>query len=102
MNARKLAAAIGTVALLIAMLPASVGATVAGAGFTTDDPGITDACLNGQPDHTTPDVNCNLYGEKADVWINGGPSGGQNSLTASTYFFPVLEQGRPQAPNDGA
>jgi hypothetical protein len=86
-------------ATLLFLLP-SASANVAGAAFTTDDPAMTNPCLNG-PAHTTPSVNCNIYGAKEDVWINGGPSGGQNHLTDGSYFFAVLEPGGQPDPNDG-
>jgi hypothetical protein len=77
-------------------------ANVAGAAFTSDNPqGGTNACLNG-PAHTTPSVNCNIYGAKTDVWINGGPSSGANSLSDGTYFFAVLDPGSQNDPNDGS
>src|SRR5438552_1038480 len=85
-------------ATLLFLLP-SASANVAGAAFTTDDPAITNSCLNG-PSHTTPSVNCNIYGAKEDVWINGGPSGGQNHLTDGSYFFAVLDPGGQPDPND--
>ena len=81
------------------LLPAGAGA-VSGAAFTTDNPGVTDPCLNG-PAHSTPSVNCNIYQHKVDVWINGGPSGGQNQLSSGTYFFAVLDPGGQKDPNDG-
>jgi len=95
---------------LLALLPVSpASANVNGAGFTTDHPGWTDgngytsqACENGNPGHTTPAVNCNIYDDKRDVWINGGPSGGQNHLTDGTYFFSVMVPGGQPNPNDGA
>jgi hypothetical protein len=79
--------------------------TVAGAGFTTtnpavdnptDDPAI-DLCLNGPGT-----VNCNLYGDKAYVWINGGPNQtGPSALSDGVYFFTVLEPSGQNDPNDG-
>ena len=81
------------------LLPGSTSAIVAGAAFTTDNPGVTDACLNGGS-HSSPGVNCNIYTAKGDVWINGGPSAGQNHLTDGTYFFAVLEPGGQPDPND--
>jgi len=78
----------GGAAVVSAAVMAAAPATAApaGAAFTTDNPGFgetsyTDqACLNG-PAHTSPEVNCNIYPDKRDVWINGGPSNGQNHLT---------------------
>ena len=93
-----------TLIAAIASLPFLVqaaSANVNGAAFTTDDPAVTNPCLNG-PSHTTPSVNCNIYGAKEDVWINGGPSGGQNHLSDGSYFFAVLDPGGQPDPNDGA
>src|SRR5881398_992086 len=96
-------AGITTLAAVAALLIVGSSAlrNVAGAAFTTDDPAVTNACLNG-PSHTTPSVNCNIYGAKEDVWINGGPSGGQNHLSDGTYFFAVLDPGGQPDPNDGS
>lgn len=91
-------AAVAVTAAIWLLLPASSGA-VAGAAFTTDNPAVTAACLNGGV-HTTPGVNCNIYTAKGDVWINGGPSAGQNHLTDGTYFFAVLVPGGQPDPND--
>jgi hypothetical protein len=82
---------------------------VSGAAFTTDNPGFAElspayvdqACTNGGP-HTTPGVDCNNYLDKRDVWLNGGPSGGQNHLSDGTYFFAVLVPGGQHDPNDGS
>jgi len=86
----------------MALFTSAASAIVAGAGFTTNDPNIdgNGTCLNGNSD-PNPSVNCNLYGSKSFVWINGGPSGGQNSLTDGTYFFAVLEPSGQNDPNDG-
>jgi len=74
---------------------------VAGAGFTTtnpaydnptDDP-LIELCLNGPGI-----INCNLYGAKEFVWINGGPAA--NGLTDGSYFFAVLAPGGQPDPND--
>ncbi len=93
-------------ALGVAMLlPTSTGAVVAGAGYTTNNPAEDGdgTCLNGSKD-PLPAVNCNQYGSKDYVWLNGGPSAGQNSLTDGTYFFAIVEpggQGGNENPNDG-
>lgn len=91
-----------TAAAITMLFAGAAGAIVAGAGFTTNDPNIdgNGSCLNG-PESATPKVNCNLYGSKDFVWINGGPTGGQNSLTDGTYFFAVLDPGGQKDPNDG-
>jgi hypothetical protein len=111
-----LAIGAGLAAAVVTMLLAGgAGAIVAGAGFTTDDPGFVEpapytyvdqpytdqACLNGGA-HSTPAVNCNIYQDKRDVWTNGGPNPpGGNSLSDGTYFFAVLVPGGQPDPNDG-
>lgn len=102
-------------AVVTMLLAGGASAIVAGAGFTTDDPGFVEpapftyvdqpytdqACLNGGA-HTTPAVNCNIYQDKRDVWTNGGPNPpGGNSLSDGTYFFAVLVPGGQPDPNDG-
>jgi hypothetical protein len=87
----------------------AVAGPVTGAVSTTDNPGFVDAnnpngvdgaCLNGPP-HTTPQVNCNIYQDKTDVWLSGLPV--QASLGAGTYFFAVLDPGSQNpGPNDGS
>lgn len=85
---------------------------VAGAAFTTNNPGVdgVDAdgnavatCLNGPQGGASSSVNCNIYGSKQFVWINGGPSSSTaSSLTDGTYFFAVLQPGgQNQQVNDG-
>jgi hypothetical protein len=72
-------------ALLVASaLPASVGATVAGAGFTT----FVDAskCLD-----SPNGVDCNNYVSKDDVYMSGGSSAG--GVSNGSYFFAVLTPG---------
>jgi hypothetical protein len=77
---------------------------VSGAGFTTVNEavdavgGITlaDLCQNGNPT-----INCNIYGAKSYVWLNGGPATAY--VGPGTYMFAVLEpggQGGNQNPND--
>jgi hypothetical protein len=46
-------------------------------------------------------VNANHYADKCDVYINGGPNNGANSLTDGFYFFAVLSPGGQSDPNDG-
>jgi hypothetical protein len=88
--------------VIVLAFAGGASAVVAGAGFTTNDPNVdgNGSCLNG-PASATPKVNCNLYGSKSFVWINGGPTAGQNSLTDGTYFFAVLDPGGQKDPNDG-
>jgi hypothetical protein len=87
-------------AVAVAMLVPASAVAVSGAAFTTDNPTVTDECLHG-PSGDGSAVNCNIYGSKDDVWINGGPSAGQNHLSSGTYFFAVLEPGGQPDPNDG-
>jgi len=62
--------------------------------------GGTGFCLNGGPGaQTTDPTNCNLYSDKADVWLSGLP--GPASLADGTYFFAVLDPGGQPNPNDG-
>jgi hypothetical protein len=93
---------------LLAVLPiqaANASNHPTGAVSTTDNPGFVGpggytnlACLNGQPGHTTPAVNCNIYTDKRDVWLSGLPV--QASLGAGTYFFSVQVPGGQPDPND--
>jgi hypothetical protein len=62
------------------------GAAAAGnAGYTTFDATLG-GCLHGSA------VNCNVYEAKQDVYMNGGPTGG-NGLADGEYFFAVLAPG---------
>lgn len=70
---------------------------VSGAAFTTFNPWVDgdfkDVCKNSQ-------INCNIYGSKPDVWLNGGPAA--NGLGPDgEYFFAVLVPGGQPDPNDG-
>jgi hypothetical protein len=73
-------------AAVVMLLPASVGAIVAGAGYTTTNipPDPAGSCFNGPGV-----VNCNIYATKSAVWINGGPTNGTSALSDGTYFFVV-------------
>jgi hypothetical protein len=74
----------GSLAIL-AMMP--TGAFAAGnAAYTTFDKTL-EGCVN-----SSNGVNCNIYEAKKDVYINGGPSGG-NGLANGEYFFAVLAPG---------
>jgi hypothetical protein len=88
-------------ALLVIALASSPAQAQSGAAYTTtnqspppggDGPGT---CLNGNPG-----VNCNIYGNKAWVWTNGGPESNK-LLPGGQYFFAVLAPGGQQNPNDG-
>jgi hypothetical protein len=93
---------------LLAVLPiqaANASNHPTGAVSTTDNPNFSgpdgytnQACLNGQPGHTTPAVNCNIYNDKRDVWLSGLPV--QAALGAGTYFFSVQVPGGQPDPND--
>jgi hypothetical protein len=97
------------IAALAAIALSASGAAaqgVAGAAYTTDDPLLAspslDVCQTGGPNDTgEPKVNCNQYNNKEDVWINGGPTNGNSTLTDGYYFFAVLEPGGQANPNDG-
>jgi hypothetical protein len=74
-----------------------VVSAVSGAAFTTFNPWVDgdfkDICKNSQ-------INCNIYGSKPDVWLNGGPDA--NGLGPDgEYFFAVLVPGGQPDPNDG-
>jgi hypothetical protein len=70
----------------------STGALAAGnAAYTTFDPSITDGGFTGGCVHGSV-INCNTYVTKPDVYVNGGPSGG-NGLADGEYFFAVLAPG---------
>lgn len=70
---------------------------VTGAAFTTTNShvdGVQGVCLNRA-------VNCNVYGTREYVWLNGGPIA--NGLQPDgDFFFAVLEAGGMANPNDGA
>jgi hypothetical protein len=75
---------------LSALQPAS--ALAAGnAAYTTFDPAIEDGGFTGGCVHGS-EVNCNSYVSKPDVYVNGGPTGG-NGLADGEYFFAVLAPG---------
>jgi len=74
-----------------------VASAVSGAAFTTYNPWVDgefkDVCKNSQ-------INCNIYGSKPDVWLNGGPDA--NGLGPDgEYFFAVMVPGGQPDPNDG-
>jgi hypothetical protein len=80
---------------------------VSGANFTTTNPnwdrpkaGTTPKlCLHGQ-DLQTGTNNCNIYGAKPYLWLNGGPMAA--GLESGTYFWAVLAPGGQPDPNDGS
>lgn len=71
---------------------------VSGAAYTTFNPWVDGdfkvVCKNSQ-------IDCNIYGTKPDVWLNGGPAA--NGLGPDgQYFFAVLVPGGQPDPNDGS
>jgi hypothetical protein len=91
-----------TAAMAVAAL-VLVPLALAGAINTTTDSGqtvgtvsSTGVCMNG-PD---PSVNCNIYGQKEDVFLSGSPTAA--SLDTGTYYFAVLDPGGQRDPNPGA
>lgn len=93
---KRVFALLASALLVAAVLPASVGAIVAGAGFTSVNESWDGSghCLHGNPA-----VNCNIYDGKQYVWLNGGPTTGQ--ISDGTYFFAVLQPAGQNDPNDG-
>jgi hypothetical protein len=92
---------IATAAAILLIAPSAF----ANAVNTSDDPGVTGAlgtpaaCLNGQPGHTDPAVNCNIYVAKTDVFLSGSPDSA--ALSDGNYFFAILSPGGQPTPNDG-
>jgi hypothetical protein len=84
-------------AVILALGIIVVSSAVSGAAFTTFNPWVDglfkDVCKNSI-------INCNIYGMKQDVWLNGGPAA--NGLGPDgQYFFAVLVPGGQPNPNDG-
>jgi len=91
----KVLLALGLVILLVLGITALASA-VSGAAFTTFNAHVDgagkDVCKNSV-------INCNIYGAKEYVWLNGGPAA--NGLGPDgDYFFTVLEPGGQPNPND--
>lgn len=68
----------------------TINATVDATGSVTVD----SLCKNGNPS-----INCNIYGSKSYVWLNGGPAAAY--VGDGVYFFDVLQPGGQADPNDG-
>ena len=89
---------LGIVGALVMLLGVVLAASaVSGAAYTTYNPWVDgdfkEVCKNSQ-------INCNIYGAKPDVWLNGGPAA--NGLGPDgAYFFVVLVPGGQPDPNDG-
>jgi len=73
---------LAALAATVTMILAGGAGAVAGAAFTTIGPAPFNNCFSGPGL-----VNCNLYTDKTDVWINGGPVA--NDLTDGSYYFAV-------------
>ncbi len=92
----RLLIALGLAALLVLGI-ATVSNAVSGAAFTTFNAHVDgsgkNVCKNSA-------INCNIYGAKEYVWLNGGPTA--NGLGPNgRYFFAVLVPGGQPDPNDG-
>ncbi len=86
---------VGLIAALTIVIVITVSA-VSGAGFTTFNPSV-DGLLRSICKNSI--INCNIYGAKEYVWLNGGPTA--NGLGPDgLYFFAVLEPGGQPNPND--
>jgi hypothetical protein len=86
------------VAVILAIAVVTIGSAVSGAAFTTFNAHVDgagkDVCKNSA-------IDCNIYGAKEYVWLNGGPTA--NGLGPDgQYFFAVLVPGGQPNPNDGA
>jgi hypothetical protein len=77
--------------LAIGALSSTSALAAGNAAYTTFDPSITDGGFTGGCVHGSV-INCNTYVSKPDVYVNGGPSGG-NGLADGEYFFAVLAPG---------
>jgi len=89
-----------TIFLLLVFALAAVvvltASAVSGAAFTTYNAHVDG---NGKDICKNTAINCNLYGDKKYVWLNGGPTA--NGLGPDgDYFFAVLEPGGQPNPND--
>lgn len=84
-------------AVVLAFGIVAITSAVSGAAFTTYNPSVDgknlEVCKNSI-------INCNIYGAKEYVWLNGGPTA--NGLGPDgDYFFAVLVPGGQPDPNDG-
>lgn len=78
--------------LVVALVSAGTGTA-----FTTSNPWV-DGLFKGVCKNSI--VNCNVYGIKANAWLNGGPQGADIGPDGQ-YFFAVLTPGGELNPNDG-
>jgi hypothetical protein len=94
---RSLIVFLSILGVVLAPAMAGKGALAAGgASYTTFNAHVDgagkDVCKNSA-------VNCNIYGAKEYVWLNGGPLSAM--LPNGDYFFAVLVPGGQPNPNDG-
>jgi hypothetical protein len=87
----------GGLAVVTTLVVVAVASAVSGAAFTTYNAHVDgngkDVCKNSA-------IDCNIYGAKEFVWLNGGPAA--NGLGPDgQYFFAVLAPGGQPNPNDG-
>jgi hypothetical protein len=92
---KKLIIALAVTAVLVLAFVIA-GSAVSGAAFTTFNAHVDgagkDVCKNSA-------IDCNIYGAKEYVWLNGGPTA--NGLGPDgQYFFAVLVPGGQPNPND--
>ncbi|HST32097.1 MAG TPA: hypothetical protein VLJ80_01130 [Solirubrobacteraceae bacterium] len=78
-------AALAPALALFALEPASTLAAGNNAAYTTFNPEIEDGGFTGGCVHGS-EVNCNTYVSKPDVYVNGGPTGG-NGLADGEYVL---------------
>ena len=89
---------VGALALVLLIGITVVVSAVSGAAFTTFNAHVDGSSKNVCKQTA---INCNHYGAKEYVWLNGGPAA--NGLGPDgQYFFAVLEPGGQPNPNDGA
>ncbi|HEY5730911.1 MAG TPA: hypothetical protein VIS72_12730 [Anaerolineales bacterium] len=92
---KRLLVALG-LALVLTIAIVVIGSAVSGAAFTTFNAHVDGA---GKDVCKQTAINCNHYGAKEYVWLNGGPTA--NGLGPDgDYFFAVLEPGGQPNPND--
>ncbi len=86
------------VAVVLTLAAVAVAGAVSGAAFTTFNAHVDGAGKNVCKNSA---INCNIYGAKEYVWLNGGPTA--NGLGPDgQYFFAVLAPGGQPNPNDQA
>jgi len=98
MNSKYKIILISVVLLLLILMGTLAVSAVSGAAFTTFNPSV-DGSGNAVCKNSI--INCNIYGGKEYVWLNGGPTA--NGLGPDgEYFFAVLVPGGQPNPNDAS